>query len=121
LTVSVSVRPAATASAAEPTSICIPTAIIRLPPPEAPRTDSVATASATTPTTHSASPNGSTPPVMRVPMISATPTNPATSPATPISGSRSPQTAHSAKATTSGMLEATMAATEAGMVCIATK
>lgn len=54
-------------------------------------------------------------------MISATPRMPAASPAYPKGRSRSPNRAQPASATSSGMVEAMIAAKEASIHCMATK
>ena len=64
---------------------------------------------------------GSAPPSIRDPMIRSTPKSPAPSPATPTTGSRSPKTSQDESATRSGIVEAMMAASDASIVCIATK
>jgi hypothetical protein len=75
-------------SAMAPTISCRPTTIRRLPPSElALFTVSVATVSATTPSTHMTIPTASAPPLNLSAMMIATPAKPATSPSTPITGS----------------------------------
>ena len=75
--------------AADPTSICRPTTIMKFPPDVAPRAARVAKASAKAPMPHSSTPNRSTPALIRLLMIKATPTKPANRPTTPSGRSRS--------------------------------
>jgi hypothetical protein len=92
-----------------------------LPPDIAPRATSVAKVSASAPIAHRPMATGSAPPEMRVLMIRATPAKPAISPAVPSGPIRSPANAQPAAATSSGMVEAMIAATDASSVCIATQ
>ena len=87
----------------------------------APRSVSVAPASASAAIRHIATPKGSAPPCNRAAMISATPPKPSASPATPSSGKRCRSTSQPKAATRSGIVEAMIAASEASIHCIATK
>jgi len=114
-------KKAATHNAALPTHICKPTTVIKFPPDDAPRTVKVATASASAPITHKPTPNKSTSPATRAPIISPTPASPATNPATPKAGTFSRNTTQPINATSSGIEDAIIAANDACTVCMATK
>jgi 3-oxoacyl-[acyl-carrier protein] reductase len=103
-TAQVSSASAGMVSAADPTSICKPTIISRLPPEVALRTLSVATASAATPSRHSITPVPSTPPDRRDPMMMAAPRKPAHNPATPSGRTFSRKTIQPSRATISGIV-----------------
>ena len=83
--------------------------------------ESVATVSATTPPAQSATPSGSAPAVSRVPMMSSTPSVPAARPATPSGRVRSERSTQFARATSSGRVDAMIAARLACTVCMAVK
>ena len=108
-------------NSALPTSICSPTIISTLPPDDAPITASVATVRDITPITHRTKPNKSMPPCNRAPMIRTTPNSPASNPMIPKGRTRVPNTPQPTSATSSGMVDAMIAASDAGIVCIATK
>ena len=94
---------------------------MKFPPEVAPRSDSVATVSAMTPRTQSSTPIMSSPPPNRAPMMIATPAMPATSPNSACGRSFSPRNSQPDSATSSGMVEAMIAASDASTVCMATK
>jgi hypothetical protein len=109
-------------SAMEPTISCRPTTIRRLPPSElALFTVSVATLSATTPSTHSTTPVTSAPPPNLSAMMIATPAKPAISPRSPPPAGDPETGPSSPPPPAAAWIEAMIAASEASTVCIATK
>ena len=94
---------------------------MKLPPELALLSESVATVNEITPSRHRPTPTRSAPAPSRALMMITTPQNPAINPIIPSGDMRFPTKTHPATPTRSGIEEAMMAASEASILCMATK